>query len=679
MSIHSEEKVVLPNSSLSARMALLKSFSGKSDSESVASVIEIMGDSEWQVRKEAVAVLSHVDGKATVTERLIKRIAANDNVGRRNAATDLFVLWGKVSVPPLLVYLKQVNEDTQKVIIDVLGDIRDPRAVPVLLTDILGEGSLEQASPDFADNLRSSALEALGKIRTTEAVEQILSFLPRPNHLIVFSAIKALELIGSPLAVPGLVIIANEKRFKRAALQALGGIADIRALDCLLADFHSESETIRRIALRAVVTLELKQTDDKKDLIHQRVKALYCELDYTFLLSMIDHSDASFKRSAISILGWVSEIRSVPLMIPLLSDYDQEVIMALVAMGPDVLPRLFDLRERGVWEEEKTRQVVAEVWGKIAHPQENNLLLDLLKDVSASVREAAVAALGRIKSAETITPLMALLKDPYPEVQERTIRSLLEMSAELPREHLVDMLRDKSACLRANVAILLGEIGYLPAISDMVFLLKDPDASVRRSAVYALGRFPFQKGVNPILTALGDEDYQVRVAALKALESMEVGSIVGDLTPLVHDESIWVRAALARTIGPVAGEKGLALLLRLSEDVAGVVQIAAIGSLSQRRDEEILPVLLKHLSSEDRDVKKAAVTALGAFGDPSAVENITPFLEDPHWALRATAASAVGNLRSAPAKLVEMADSDEDPLVRDAARQALNYFQSMAS
>jgi HEAT repeat protein len=276
-------------------------------------------------------------------------------------------------------------------------------------------------------------------------------------------------------------------------------------------------------------------------------------------------------------------------------------------------------------------------------------------------------------------PLMGLLKDPYPEVQEGAIRSLLEMSADLPTERLVEMLREKSTCLRANAAILLGEIGYVPAISDMVFLLKDSDESVRRSAVYALGRFPLQQGINPILTALGDEDYQVRVAALKALESMDISSIVGDLAPLVHDENIWVRAALARTIGSVAGEKGLALLLKLSEDVAGVVQIAAIGSLSQRRDEGILPVLLKHLSSEDRDVKKAVVTALGAFGDPSALEKITPFLEDPHWALRATAASAVGNLRSAPAKLVEMADSDEDPLVRDAARQALNYFQNMAS
>ncbi len=664
---------------LATRLTLLKSFYGKHDKKSVDWVIEVMGDSEWQVRKEAVAVLSKVADKNQVAERLIERIAQNDNVGRRNAAAELFVQWGNISVPPLLACLSKVNEDTKKVIIDVLGDIRDPRAIPVLLTDILGEGSLEEASSGFVDNLRSSALEALGKIRPPEAVEQILPFLKKENPLIVFSTIKALELIGSPLAVPGLISIAKEKRFKRAALEALGVIADIKALDCLLEDFHAESENIRRVAVKAIVTLESKQTDERKRLLRQGVKAVYDEQDYTVLVSMVNHADPLLKKSAILVLGWVSEIRSVPILVPLLNEYDQEVVMALVAMGPLVLPELADLLDRGVWEEEKTRQAVAMVWGESAHPEGSALLLDLLKDNEASVREAAARALGKIKKKETIAPLMALLKDPHPEVQETAIQSLLEMGSDLPRAELVEMMRQKSTHLRANAAILLGEIGEEAAIPDITFLLKDPDEEVRRSAVCALGRFPLQKTMKPVLTALGDEDYKVRVAALKVLEQVNVDSIVEDLAPLVHDENIWVRAALARTMGPLSGEKGLALLFTLSEDPTGVVRIAALGALGQRRERPILSVLLKQLSSGDRDVKKAAILALGAFGDPAALSEITSLLEDPHWALRAAAASAMGNLRSASLKLKEMADADEDPLVRDAARSALCHFQKTSS
>jgi HEAT repeat protein len=239
--------------------------------------MEAMGDSEWQVRKEAVSAMAKCQDKGPIIQRLLNRICQNDNVGRRNAAADLFVQWGKASVEPLLLNLKKVNEDTRKVVIDVLGDIRDPRAIPALLTDILGEDALPETSVGFADNLRSSALEAIGKIGPPEGVEQVLPFLKKGNPLLTFSAIKSLELMGSSMATPHLVEISKEKMFKRAALQALGVISDITALPCLLADFHSDSENIRRVTLKALVTLGLKQTGENGVLFQKRLREVYDE------------------------------------------------------------------------------------------------------------------------------------------------------------------------------------------------------------------------------------------------------------------------------------------------------------------------------------------------------------------------------------------------------------------
>lgn len=669
----------LKTGDVQTRLNLLRSLMGRQEREIRECLIEAMGDSEWRVRKEAVAVMVKMEDKHQAIDAMLDRIVKNDNVGRRNAALEVFLQWGKLSVPTLLTRLRGLNEDTQKALIDVLGDIRDPRAVTPLLRDILSGGPIEEVSAGFADNLRSSALEAVGKIRSPHAVEQILFFLNKDNPLLTFSAIKALELIGSAEAVPRLIEISKEKLFKRAALEALGVIGDIHALDCLLAAFHSEQENIRRVTLKAIVALESKQTGQNKRIVRRQVKGAYTEDDYAFLVSILDHSDPFLKRGAICVLGWASEFRAIPVLILLLNEYDKDVIAALVAMGPSVLPELLSLVGQGVWEDDKMRQAAATIFGEIADPAGTPTLLDLLRDNSAHVREAAANALGRIRDNETILPLMALLKDSYPEVQESAVRSLLEMKSHLPKVDLLHMMQGESPHLRANAALLLGEIGHDAAIPDIAFLLKDPDEDVRRAAVCALGRFPQGKNIRPLLTALGDEDYKVRVAVLKVLEQQGAESVLDDLSPLLHDDNIWVRAALARTIDRGSGEKGLAILLKLSEDPTGVVQIAALVALGRRQEKEILPVILKHMTSADREVKKAAILALGTFGDPAALANVTPLLEDPHWALRAAAASAVGSLNTASSKLQEMADADEDPLVRDAARWALSRLEKRSA
>ena len=663
----------LKNGDVQTRLNILKSLSGSNDETSILLIIDAMGDSEWRVRQEAVAAMAKVEDKVMWVHRLIERIADNSNVGRRNAAAELFVQWGSLSVPPLLAHLNQVNEDTQKVLIDVLGDIRDPRAISPLVNDILGKGSLEEASVGFADNLRSAALEALGKIRPPEAVEKVIPFLNKSNPLLTFSAIKALELIGSPLAVPYLNEISEDKMFKRAALEALGVIADMNALRCLLEGFHSEFENIRRVALRALVRLERQQSADSKVLIWQSVKGIYNEQDYSFLLTMINHADLILKRSAIRVLGWVSEVRSVPILIAFLNEHEEDVVVALIAMGPSILSELFKVLEQGVWEHESTRHAVAVVLGELPNTEGGVLLCNLLKDNAERVREASAKSLGKTKNVAAIRSLVALLRDPYPEVQEAAKRSLLEMKSDLPIDKFIQLLEEKSAHLRSNAAILLGEMRVEKAMPGISFLLKDSAEDVRRAAVSALGCFlPSPFAFQSILMALGDEDYKVRVAVLKVLEQVPIDTILEDLSHLVYDENIWVRAALARIMGLVSGEEGLKILLRLLDDPTGVVQIAALTALGQRREKVILDLVLKCLSSKDRDVQKTAILALGTLGDPAALPALTPFLDDPHWGLRASAATAVGRLNVFSLALKKMADFDDDPLVRDAARLALS-------
>jgi HEAT repeat protein len=308
--------------------------------------------------------------------------------------------------------------------------------------------------------------------------------------------------------------------------------------------------------------------------------------------------------------------------------------------------------------------------------------LELLNDRNGHVRSTSARALGLIGDPSTIKFLFKVLADPYPDVQESAERALMEMKEELPVGSIIELLKSDSSALRCHAALLLGEIKSDETISPLSFLLKDPDENVRKSAVHALGFFDSEKIIQHLTVAFGDEDHRVRLAALKILEHIsleEIEKILDDLVPLFHDENIWVRSEIPRILGRIPGERVFKLLLELLNDGVGAVKISALSVLGNRKEEEALPFLLAQTSHPDIEVKKAAILALGVFGNPSVRVVLHSFLTDPHWAIRASAARAIGNLRNPDSlfELNEMTVSDADPLVREAARIALAQIRGM--
>jgi HEAT repeat protein len=89
-----------------------------------------------------------------------------------------------------------------------------------------------------------------------------------------------------------------------------------------------------------------------------------------------------------------------------------------------------------------------------------------------------------------------------------------------------------------------------------------------------------------------------------------------------------------------------------------------------------LQALLRLLSSNDLDVKQAAVAALGDIGGEEVAQHVTPLLDDAHWGVRAAAAVALGRARVAHAlpRLRELAERDPDQLVRESAHFAVDQL-----
>jgi HEAT repeat protein len=141
---------------------------GRVGQAAVPLLLRAIADKDWRVRKTAVEGLVQVGGPS-VLDGLVQALSAHDNAGARNSAIEALVQIGGAAIDALLPLLTTPDPDVRKFIVDILGDIRDPRAVMDLI------GRLED--PD--ENIRVAVAEALGKIRDARAVDALIVCLNR--------------------------------------------------------------------------------------------------------------------------------------------------------------------------------------------------------------------------------------------------------------------------------------------------------------------------------------------------------------------------------------------------------------------------------------------------------------------------------------------------------------------
>lgn len=139
---------------------------------------------------------------------------------------------------------------------------------------------------------------------------------------------------------------------------------------------------------------------------------------------------------------------------------------------------------------------------------------------------------------------------------------------------------------------------------------------------------------------------------------------------------MWVRAAAARGMGDDLAGGGKAVLRQLLADPQRVVQIAAVEACGKLKDREALGQILELTGHDDPDLRKAAILALGEIGEPNVAAKILALLTDHAWRIRCAAALSLGKLRaeSAREKLAELAQQDEERLVRQSAAFALEQL-----
>lgn len=172
--------------------------------------IDLLNDPDLVVRREAVITLGEM-GDERCVEPLVRALRDGD-WQVREAAIDALGQVGSPAVEPLIKQLR--DWDIRKSVIRALGRIKDERVLEPLVNQLrsdefgldatdalvtLGEPAIVRlvaALKDKDESIRKQAVIALGRIKSTQALDPLIEMLQDKDWFTRLTAAAALEKIG---------------------------------------------------------------------------------------------------------------------------------------------------------------------------------------------------------------------------------------------------------------------------------------------------------------------------------------------------------------------------------------------------------------------------------------------------------------------------------------------------
>jgi len=215
------------------------------------------------------------------------------------------------------------------------------------------------------------------------------------------------------------------------------------------------------------------------------------------------------------------------------------------------------------------------------------LIEPLLRDSTARVRRAAVAALGSVGIRGRLRKIVDRLEDADLEVRLTAVRVLGD-AGKSGKSALLEALRDPSMVVRRAAAEALEGQGIH-----------------RRLQVREVARLELQEQI----TRLRRADDQLRATAARAVGLSGRAAAVAPLVQLLEDRSPLVVKEAAQALGAIGGERAGQALRKMARSKLASDRAAAAGGLAQLGEDGQAP-LLRLVADGAAEVRLAAFTAL---------------------------------------------------------------------
>jgi cyclophilin family peptidyl-prolyl cis-trans isomerase/HEAT repeat protein len=282
-------------------------------------------------------------------------------------------------------------------------------------------------------------------------------------------------------------------------------------------------------------------------------------------------------------------------------------------------------------------------------------------------------ALGRINDPRATPILLALLNTPGRYTAAFAARGLAGLKA----IQAAGVVRQIAEARKAHPAVViqavraLGGLAEPAAIATLVKVVADRSADqvLRLEAATSIGALATADHAELLIEMLADPLPGIRGTALRALARVDPDIFIATLAGMEPDRDWSVRAAEAAALGTLPGERSLPRLTMLLEDRDQRVVPRALEALAASRPQGFEKILVEKLRADDFAVRAAAATALGelksAAAIPALLEAYKIALGDLAYAARDALLTAINAIEPATGRqMLQQALMDKDWALR---------------
>ncbi|NCB37798.1 MAG: hypothetical protein EOM80_03435 [Erysipelotrichia bacterium] len=480
------------------RYVIAAALGESGDKRVIRVLIESLADPDWTIRKSATMALAEIGDNAVemmleylrgpnedIRDGCLRALVKGGNAGLQRLFDEIIkmddnhrylirksiVKIGSRVVEPIMRLFKLNNPEILSFAASALGEIGNPRAVPVLVGGLSHE--------DW--NVRRSSAYALTEIGE-RGVDKIAEALKSPNDDVRYWVTRILESVGEP-GVPFLVRALKDpnREIRYFAAKALGTSFDPSVARSLINSLCDEIWSVRKAAAESIMRLENLPVED--------------------LLRHIASDNEDIRH-------WTGQI--------------------IKEVGIRHLPKIIEFMRKG---DAELRLYACQAAGLIESPDLIDPLILALRDDSEWVRTYAAISLGQTGDPRSIIPLIRSFSDRNTEVHRCVVASFTKLGDKVYKE-IVKCIEGDDIELRRNAAVAIAEMREERGVDHVIILMEDTDESVRSAAAEALGSFPGIKSRTMLSDALSDQSLKVRLAVIKSLG--ELGGEADALQLMVH-------------------------------------------------------------------------------------------------------------------------------------------------
>lgn len=442
-------------------------------------------------------------------KRRLRSLKSNDWTERLEAIKALANLGNSRALVPLTKALNDPVLDVQMAAVEALVHFRDPHATEALRTLLgddqgkirqavvralaaLGEGKWEQwikgddqdflrlgqsADRDAVDiliraleakkvTLRKAAIQSLGKLRSSKAVEPLIKILGDSDEQVRRSAAESLKELGEPGWLGR--VQGDQGDFSR-----LGRSKDPRAFEALL--YGLRDSAVRKTVAYAFAQAGLSAVDPLIRALIENERICDENIQQAFKVGK------KTEMSEVRMFG-IGKIGHLPADGTLgdalfrhaereKQEVQEAVVTAFVSIGPPAVEPLIEALSA----RECVALVAANALGRLGDPRALEPLIKAMNHTLSSVGKAATKALGGLRNGSGFNAL-------------------------------INALHHKKWWVRAAAAETLGELGDKRALDVLIKALNNVNEDsndVFVAAAEALGKLGDERAIRPLTEALG--------------------------------------------------------------------------------------------------------------------------------------------------------------------------------